>query len=164
VGSNPTLSAKRKPGQPAAGDMIDPTILPPRLRQFHDLWEKKRGDGVIPARPDFAFEELRPWLGELHLLEVLPDDFRFKVYATGTAERVKREFTGFLMSQVTPVELAREAAAEYRRVVESRVPVFTDRSQIMAEGRIFSWQRLIVPLGLDRKTPDHIFVCLNYLL
>ena len=144
--------------------MIDPDALPPRLRQFYELWERKRGTSVIPARSDFAFEELRPWLGELHLLEVLPDDFRFKVYATGTAERVKREFTGFLMSQVTPAELAREAAREYRRVVETRAPAFTDRSHIMAEGRIYSWQRLIVPLGDDRVTVDQIFVCLQYLL
>lgn len=144
--------------------MIDPSKLPPRLRQFLELWEIKRGADPIPARADFSFEELRPWLGQLHLLEVLPGDFRFKVYATGTAERVKREFTGFLMSQVTPSDLAREAALEYRRVVETRIPVFTERSDIVSEGRMFSWQRLIAPAGQDRRTADHIFVCLHYLL
>jgi hypothetical protein len=144
--------------------MIDPDKLPPRLRQFLVLWEQKRGADPLPARADFAFEELRPWLGELHLLEVLENDFRFKVFATGTAERVKREYTGHLMSEVTPAELAREAALEYRRVVESRRPVFTERSQVMAEGRVYSWQRLIAPLGHDRRTVDHLFVCLHYLL
>jgi hypothetical protein len=144
--------------------MIDPDKLPPRLRQFLDLWERKRGSSVLPARADFTFDDLKPWLGELHLLEVLDDDFRFKVFATGTAERVKREYTGYLMSQVTPVELAREAAAEYRRVVEARAPVFTERSQVVADGQVFSWQRLIAPAGRDRRTPDHLFVCLQFLL
>lgn len=144
--------------------MIETDKLPPRLKQFLDLWERKRGSDILPARADFSFDDLGPWLGELHLLEVLPDDFRFKVFATGTATRVKQEFTGYLMSQVTPVELAREAAAEYRRVVESRAPVFTDRSQIRAEGREYSWQRLIAPAGQDRRTVDHLFVCLQFLL
>jgi hypothetical protein len=144
--------------------MIDLDKLPPPLRQFYDLWDAKRGTSPIPARADFSFEELRPWLGQLHLLEVLPDDFRFKVFATGTAERVKREFTGFLMSQVTPSDLAREAAQDYRRVVDTRVPSFTQRADIVAEGRMFSWQRLVAPAGHDRQTVDHIFVCLHYLL
>ncbi len=77
---------------------------------------------------------------------------------------MKQEYTGYLMSQVTPVEQAREAALEYRRVVESRAPVFTERSQVKAEGRVFSWQRLIAPAGRDRQTPDHLFVCLQFLL
>ncbi len=144
--------------------MMNVTNLPPRLRLFYELWNRKRGTRTIPARADFPFEELRPWLGELHLLEALPGDFRFQVYATGSAERVRREYTGFLMSQVEPQELAREAVAAYRKAVETRQPSFTDRSDIMIEGRLYSWKRLIAPLGDDGETVDRIFVCLEYLV
>lgn len=117
--------------------MIDRSTLSPRMGRFLDLWEQKRGDRNVPARYDFAFEELRPWLGELHLLEVLPDDFRFKVFATGTAERVKREYTGRLISEAEPKELAREAMIAYRQAVNARTPLFSDRSNIHIEGRAF---------------------------
>ena len=132
--------------------------------RFLDLWDQKRGDRAVPARYDFTFEELRPWLGELHLLEVLPDDFRFKVFATGTAERVKREYTGRLISEAEPRELAREAMAAYRQAVNARAPHFSDRSNIHIEGRAFSWHRLILPLGVDGSTVDHLFVCIEYFL
>ncbi len=143
---------------------IERARLSRRLLEFLDLWEQKRAGRLMPARQDFAFEELRPWLGELHLLEVLPDDFRFKVFATGTAERVKREFTGRLMSEAEPRELVREAMAAYRRTVEAGTPSFADRSNIEIEGRIFSWHRLILPLAADGQAADHLFVCIDYLL
>jgi len=143
---------------------IDRSPLSPRMAQFLDLWNSKRAGRTLPARPDFAFEELRPWLGELHLLEVLPADFRFKVFATGTAERVKREFTGRLMSEAEPKELIREAMVAYRRAVESRAPSFADRSNVQIEGRVFSWHRLILPLAADGEAVDHLFVCIEYLL
>ena len=144
--------------------MIERAQLSRRLQQFLDLWERKRVGRLMPTRQDFAFEELRPWLGELHLLEVLPGDFRFKVFATGTAERVKREFTGRLMSEAEPKELIREAMTAYRHTVESRTPSFADRSNIEIDGRIFSWHRLVLPLSADGQAVDHLFVCIDYLL
>jgi hypothetical protein len=144
--------------------MIDRSQLSARMSQFLDLWERKRAGRAVPARYDFAFEELRPWLGELHLLEVLPDDFRFKVFATGTAERVKREYTGRLISEAAPRELAQEAMIAYRQAVNLRTPLFSDRSNVHIEGRAFSWNRLILPLGVDGATVDHLFVCIEYLL
>lgn len=144
--------------------MIDRATLSGRMGQFLDLWETKRAGRTVPARYDFAFEELRPWLGELYLLEVLPDDFRFKVFATGTAERVKREYTGRLISEAEPRDLAREAMVAYRQAVVERAPLFSDRSNIHIDGRAFSWHRLILPLGVDGQTVDHLFVCIEYLL
>jgi hypothetical protein len=143
---------------------IDHSQLSPRMEQFLDLWDGKRAGRTVPARYDFAFEELRPWLGALHLLEVLPGDFRFKVFATGTAERVKREYTGRLMSEAEPKELTREAMAAYRQAVDTRAPLFTDRSNVHIEGRAFSWRRLILPLGVNGETVDHLFVCIEFLL
>jgi hypothetical protein len=144
--------------------MLDRSKLSLRMERFLALWEEKRAGRMVPARYDFAFEELRPWLGELHLIEVLPADFRFKVFATGTAERVKREYTGRLLSEAQPKELTREAALAYRQAVDSRTPLFSDRSNVHIEGRAFSWHRLILPLGADGARVDHLFVCIEYLL
>ncbi len=97
--------------------MLELSSLPARLRDFHALWERKRGSRAFPARQDFPFEELVPWLGELHLIEVLPDDFRFKVFAGKSTARLGQEATGRLLSEFTPRWSA--GAACFRRAPTS---------------------------------------------
>src|SRR4051812_40171224 len=106
--------------------MVDPNILPPTLRAFYEFWERKRAGRHFPHRADMRFEELRPWLGEIHLVEVLPDDFRYKVFATKSAERLGQEYTGVLLSNGLPPDMARDAAVDYRRAVDEAAPHYAD--------------------------------------
>ncbi len=142
--------------------MFDPLPLPPRLRDFYDLWDRKRGTRKFPARADYRFEELRPWLEELHLVEVLPGDFRFKVFATKSAKRIGREYTGMLLSECEPRALIEDAARDYRRCVETGEPNYADRNNRYADGRHYSWTRVVVPLGADGQTVDHLMICMEY--
>lgn len=141
--------------------MVEPASLPPRLRDFHALWDRKRGSRALPARPDFAFEELGPWLGQLHVVEVLSGDFRFKVFAGNSAARMRQELTGKLISEITPVWMAEDAARDYREVCATRSPLYADRTRRELEGRMYSWRRLVLPLG-QGGTVDHLFVCMDY--
>jgi hypothetical protein len=141
--------------------MLELSSLPSRLRDFHALWDGKRAGRAFPARQDFAFEELGPWLGELHLIEVLPDDFRFKVFAGKSAARLGREATGRLLSEFEPRWMAEDAAKDYRQVVAGRAPLYADRTRREMDGRVYSWRRLILPLGPDEAI-DHLFVCMDY--
>jgi hypothetical protein len=141
--------------------MLELSSLPPRLREFHALWDRKRGSRALPARPDFAFEELRPWLGQLHVVEVLPTDFRFKVFAGKSAARMRQELTGKLISEITPAWMAEDATKDYREVVDKCIPLYADRTRREHEGRVYSWRRLILPLG-QGEAVDHLFVCMDY--
>lgn len=141
--------------------MLALSSLPPKLREFHALWDGKRGGRMFPARQDFAFAELGPWLGALHVVEVLEGDFRFKVFAGKSAARMRQELTGRLISEIAPAAMAQDAARDYREVVERRVPIYADRTRQEMEGRMYSWRRLIVPLG-QGESVDHLFVCMDY--
>lgn len=141
--------------------MIDPALLAQPLVAFYTLWQHKRGTRVMPSRSDFPFDEIAPWVGRLHLIEVLADDFRFKVFAGRSSTRLGEEWTGRLLSDVTPRWMAEDAAADYRRCVEACEPVYADRTRREAEGRMFSWRRLVLPLG-ERGRVDHLFVCMDY--
>src|SRR5262249_30053820 len=92
-----------------ASAMLDPNVLPRPLRDFYELWTRKRGDRRFPARSDYSFEDLQPWLEELHLVEVLPSDFRYKVFATKSARRLGRELTGKLLSECGMTWIADDA-------------------------------------------------------
>lgn len=141
--------------------MFDPASLTQNLASFYALWTHKRGDRDLPARREFPFDELAPWLGRLHLIEVLPNDFRFRVFAGRSTQRLGDEWTGRLLSEVTPRWMAEDARTDYRRCVETCEPLFADRTRREDEGRMYSWRRLILPLG-EGRVVDHLFVCMDY--
>jgi len=143
--------------------MFDPSILPPSQRKFFDLWNGKRARRRFPARGDFLFEELAPWLERLHLIEVLPDgDFLFRVFATRSAIRLDQENTGRRMSEMPKTWIVTDAMTDYRHAVAAAEPVFADRSRRHEDSRLYSWKRLVLPLGRDETAIDHLFVCLEY--
>ncbi len=80
--------------------MVEVSALPRARQELLALWHLKRGTRILPARQDVAFEELGPWLGQLHLIEVLDDDFLVKVFAGRSASRMGIELTGKRLSQV----------------------------------------------------------------
>jgi len=142
--------------------MFDPEALPPKLRAFYDFWDTKRAGRRFPARADLQFAELRPWLESLHVVEVLPNDFRYKIFATKSAQRLGRELTGLLLSQIEPRELTQDAAIDYRRCAETGEPNFADRTERYVDNRLFSWKRVVVPLGVNGSDVDHLMVCIEY--
>ena len=142
--------------------MLDIEVLPPRLRDFYALWERKRAARRFPARADYLFEDLGPWLEELHLVEVLPNDFRYKVFATKSARRLGREFTGMLLSQCAVPWMVEDAAVDYRHCAVTGEPSFADRTARYVDNRLYSWKRLIVPLSSDGVAVDHLMVCMEY--
>jgi hypothetical protein len=66
------------------------------------------------------------------------------------------------MSECEPREMIQDAMVDYRRCVETREPSFADRTDRYINGRHYSWKRLIVPLGPDGETVDHLMVCMEY--
>ena len=142
--------------------MVDPSTLPRPLREFYELWLRKRGGRRFPARSDYLFEDLQPWLEELHLVEVLPNDFRYKVFATKSARRLGRELTGKLLSECGLSWMADDAGVDYRLCVTTGEPNFADRTARYVDGRLYSWKRLIVPLGTTDDAVDHLMISMEY--
>lgn len=65
-------------------------VCSPLFTDLFKLWDGKRAGRVYPARGDFDPLELRPWLGRISLLDVLPGppmDFRYRRVADGRAVR-----------------------------------------------------------------------------
>jgi hypothetical protein len=135
--------------------------LPNELRSLVELWHMKRGGRPLPARRDFLIEELRPWLGRLHVIEVLPDDFRFAVFATTSAQRVGVELTGKLISEAPVPDMARDAVETYRQSVKTKRPVYRRTPPTVYDDRLYGYTRVVLPLG-EKEEPDRLFVAIHY--
>jgi hypothetical protein len=138
--------------------------LPFRFAEQADLyalWSEKRGARRMPARGEFFAATLRPWLGSIHLIEVVEDgkDFRYLVYGTDIARYYDVEMTRRLVSEWD--EGMRERAfLTYRRTMADACPYLVRQNE-MAQGRLHSFHRLVLPLSSDGKRVEHIMTHLH---
>ncbi len=146
---------------PSANPMTDAPFAPinSKLLDFYALWRAKCRDGRLPARSDFALDDLRPYVGRIAILDVIDGgrDFRFRLYGTRIADEYKGEMTGKSVSAFRANFYA-AIVPGYRRAVETRQPHY-DVPEIDDDLMHYKWERLVVPLASDGVTVDMIMVC-----
>ncbi|MFV3074585.1 PAS domain-containing protein [Niveispirillum fermenti] len=94
-------------------DMQDRAVARPagpagdrRLRELVDYWAGKRGPaGDAPRRHDLDPAEMRPLLPWLMLLDVLEDDYRYRLVGTGLDGLFGRPLTGLTLRAAWPARL-----------------------------------------------------------
>lgn len=84
----------------------------------HDYWDGKRSGRSMPSRKDIDPLELRPYLSNLMLLDVVPDERRYVYRLVGTRETSLRgrDPTGHSVAECYFGESLAEALAFYDRV------------------------------------------------
>ncbi len=137
------------------------TTPTPRAKALLDLWHAKRRDGRLPARRDFAFEDFRPWLGWITLLEVRDDgaDFYFTLHGTAAVDRYRIDMTGKKASEL-PANWSKTIIHGYRDVVRLRQPAIS-RHRLKDSQFEYSWLRLLLPCADDGRNVDRIIALIE---
>jgi hypothetical protein len=119
----------------------------PLLRRLLDLWNAKRGDRLLPVRADFDVFELKDWLGNLMLIEVLSGatEFRYRLYGSVLASYYDRDLTGKLTDALPP-ETRDTVLREYAAVCAARRPMTIERKRSVKHSER-TVAKLILPLG-----------------
>jgi hypothetical protein len=140
---------------------MQPPFRFPEQLELYTLWNSKRGKRRMPVRVDLAASELRRWLGEIHLIEVIDrgKDFRYLVYGTDIARYYDIEMTRKLVSE-WPDDIRRAAFMTYERVVRDACPYLVRQNEV-AQGRLHSNHRLVLPFSGDGAQVDHIMTHLH---
>lgn len=144
-------------------DLAPPPLSDPRLIALYGYWLGKCAGRAMPARSDLLPEEMRPWLGNLMLIDVSPDGrYQYRLYGTRFVEQFGVEMTGKTIDTLA----AGQAAAirtEYDVVRETRAPRsrrYTASFDVFLHGPIDkvelvkTWERLVLPLS--RTVPDMV--------
>lgn len=140
--------------------MSDEAAYSRKLRDFAELWRGKCRDGRLPARRDFAFEDMIPWLGWIAILKVIDGgrDFRFTLHGTEMVERHRHDLTGVAASEM-PKAWRDTAAPGFLEVVRAPRALFT-RHHVRTELYDYAWERALVPCADDGVHVDTlILVC-----
>jgi hypothetical protein len=128
----------------AATDIADA-----RLRSLFELWDERRDGMPMPNRASIDVLELKAWLGNLLLIDVVEGgrDFRYRVYGSTLAQYYGRDLTGKTLAEARAEtrELVRQ---EYRTVTTEGRPLLVLRNR-QVRHRQARVAKLILPLTCD---------------
>ncbi|WP_162915088.1 PAS domain-containing protein [Desertibaculum subflavum] len=144
----------------APTEISPPPGLSAEAGPLFDLWNAKRAGRAMPARRDLGPVELRPWLAQIMLLEVIEGgrDFRIRLLGTDAVQGVGVDVTGRMLSEIPAApDLLVRFLAEYRAVVASARPGRALHDYVSpTSGRRIVFERLALPLSDDGTTVNMI--------
>lgn len=124
-----------------------------KLEALLALWHEKRGARPMPSRTDLPVSVLRPWLGNLALIDLAGSALYFRLCGTGLYSRFGGEMTRRKLDALEDQhgqQALREAIHEVRRTGKPRRAIYVAESS--QEKTRF--HELYVPLAQDGATAD----------
>jgi hypothetical protein len=142
---------------PEAGD-APPDIQHAMLRGLWAYWAGKLRAGSLPARKDISPQQLRPWLGNLLLLDVIDGgrDFQYRLHGAKLVQLFGADLTGRFVSKL-PLKNVDALLEEGREAVSNRNIVYIEDG-IVAEKTFIRISKLILPLASDGAAVDMLLV------
>lgn len=123
----------------------------PAGRDLYKLWSSKRGERRFPARSDLSPLEMKNWLPNIGLIDVIRDPLRFRVRLAGTnvGRMLDRDLTGTYVDELPDGEAL---VARYTWAVENGKPYFCSRIPLMfANMEYQAYSTITFPLGESDK-------------
>ncbi len=125
-------------------------------------WQSLRQDGLLPSRDDVDVLDLRPLVGNIHLVDVGddPSDIRFGLYGTRVPLQNYKDFTGKGPGMVGSAAYSQAVMEDYKAVQATGTPCY---QHIVAriDYIVHSYARLILPLADDGRHVNKLLVCIN---
>ncbi len=154
------------PSPPPPQGPIPEAELDPRLKGLLDYWRDKRSPGRLPARADIDPLELRSLLGNINLIEVVPQPpdskggpvtrrFRYRLFGTEFVFYHGGDLTGQWIDQIGNTVYRQELAALYEHVVATGATPMLSYDYIL-DSRRHRFQAVILPLASNGQDIDMI--------
>ncbi len=135
--------------------------IPIAIGKLAELWEAKKLGHALPAWSAIDAFDLRPWLGNIEVIDVIREPFlrmRFRLVGTNITKIDGVDLTGAYAEDFFTGELA-GILDEYRRVVENGEPILYWRFEHVNPKGFQSWyDKAIFPLAEDGWTVDRLLI------
>jgi hypothetical protein len=149
--------------QPCFFDIdLDLRFNHPQLDEFVRYWESKRRDGRLPRRADIDPVELKPFLGNIFMLDVVgePRRFRYRLVGTKIVDYVARDSTGKFQEEAYSPAQAAENNAMYRWICKNKQPLRNYGVINWVRREFLKYEIANMPLAADGETVNIILGCM----
>jgi hypothetical protein len=139
---------------------IDPAHLEhPVLAFLKDYWERKRGSRPFPARADIMPAQMKEHLGWIVLVDVLSDEFRYRMIGSRVSAYFLKQATGKTVSEAF-AEYGQPAVdgvrALHRRTAREKVVIRASGGADWLGKPAFDFDALCLPLSDDGASVNMI--------
>ncbi len=141
---------------------FNPAIREPAILAFvRDYWQTQRGAAAMPRRQDIAPADMKAYLPNILLADVIGDgqDFRYRLVGSQLQQYFAGNPTGMLMSSVLGVfgqDTVERTIAVYRRVIADRKPLRIRGAGAIYAQRAKTFDALLTPLSDDGEKANII--------
>ncbi len=121
-------------------EYFDRDIEPAALPGYEDLvrlWQRKRGDRVVPSWSDFDFYDFKGWHGRLSVYDISYDPFAYICRLSGTEVDVAfdRTMTGVTGSELEEKRIEHPANMEFYEMTCRQMLISRQSGPLNFEGR-----------------------------
>lgn len=143
----------------AVGRELPLSEIPGRLAPLYQYWNLKRGRDPMPRRADIDPLDLPEVLGWISLVEIrrAPPQFVYRLVGSRLGYRPAGPKDRRPLDEVRPNEYRALVESQFRHVAETGRPTLCENTVTFPDGR-FTYRRLALPLGTDRRTPDMLLL------
>jgi hypothetical protein len=136
----------------------------PRLQNVLDLWQRKRGGRLAPARLDFDPAELKPVLACVTLVDVLYDplDFRYRLVGSEMVRAYGRDVTSQSVNDLQLIGLRALIWRDLTELVKTAQPQYTALYYTNLAGHLRAYQLLRLPLSSDGARLDMLLLVAEF--
>lgn len=121
------------------------------VRQLHQYWASKRGDGALPRRADIdpgEIKDLLPFILIADLIGELPR-VRYRLIGTRVAAASGMDLTGRYLDELVAADSENAWQSHYTRLRDEARPQFGDARVPRFDGELFHYEFGIFPLSTD---------------
>jgi hypothetical protein len=141
-----------------------PEISNPKLRRLYEYWSRQRGDRKWPTRADLDPVDMRFALGNVILVEVLPETpprYRIRLHGTTLTQRVGYDLTGKMLDDMPVPEFRDLSRLSFNKVVRTGEPLHIVNDRLV-DDRMQHYESILMPLSNSGERVDMLLVGLVY--
>jgi len=148
------------PSTPPPQGPIPESELDPRLKALLEYWRAKCSPGRLPARADIDPLELKSLLGNINLIEAVPQPdgtrrFRYRLFGTEFVFYHGGDLTGQWVDQIGNAVYRQQLVGLYEHVIATGATPMLSYDYIL-DSRRHRFQAVILPLASDGREIDMI--------
>jgi hypothetical protein len=129
----------------------------PMLRGLYEFWKGYCAVDSVAGATDIDPASLRPWIGNLLIMDVIEgDNFIYSYYGDAFQQAFGDSMVGKSI-ELLPPEQRDLLHNEYDRVRREREPLMRTYTADF-NGRVATWERLVLPLTSTGETVDKLLV------
>lgn len=135
----------------------------PRLHEFVRYWESKQRNGRLPARADIDPAELKSFLPDIFMIDVVgePRRFRYRLIGTKIVTFVGRDSTGKFIEEAYSPEQAGAITTFYRSICANKRPMRNFGRINWVDRKFLKYEIANLPLADDGATVNIILGCMS---